>query len=650
MCGIAGLLDLSLQSSEEVLQDVAARMAATLRHRGPDDEGVWARAESGLAFGFRRLSILDLTSTGCQPMFSVDGRYVIVFNGEIYNFRALRQELQALGREFRGRSDTEVLLESISHWGLEEALPRLNGMFAFALWDQQQRVLHLVRDRLGEKPLYYGQCGPVFLFGSELKAFRAYPAFAAPLDRQALALFFRYNCIPAPFSIYEGVSKLPPATMLTLGPGDLSAKPVLRSYWSATQAALSGLRQVFKGSEAEAMDALEQKLRKSIAMRMEADVPLGAFLSGGIDSSTVVALMQQESSRAVRTYSIGFDSGAYDESTQAAVVAAHLGTEHTGMTLTASAAIDMIPRLAEIYDEPFADSSQIPACLVSRLARQQVTVSLSGDGGDELFGGYNRYVWLPELWKTLKSIPVSLRAAVAQTLNRVSPEGWEALFSRLQTVLPERFCQRHPGDKMQKLMALLSATSLDHMYLSLTSHWKEPSSLVVGGPGPAVAATSAGQLSQFPNPLDRMMVLDTVTYLPDDILVKVDRASMAVGLEARLPLLDHELLAFAWQLPSTMKVRDGQGKWLLRQILKRYVPENLTRRPKTGFAVPLDQWLRGPLRDWAEALISERRLRGEGYLNPGPIRDTWVEHLSGKRNRQYELWDVLMFQAWLETQ
>jgi asparagine synthase (glutamine-hydrolysing) len=650
MCGIAGLIDLSFRSSNEELQDSATRMADTLRHRGPDDEGVWSDAECGIALGFRRLAILDLSAAGQQPMSSTCGRYTIAFNGEIYNFRALRRELEHLGTRFRGHSDTEVLLEGISWWGLQATLKRVNGMFAFALWDHQNHELQLARDRIGEKPLYFGRVGPVFLFGSELKAVRAYPEFQGTINRQALLLYFRYNCIPAPFSIYDTISKLPPATVLTLKATGPDAKSTLAAYWSVEEAALRGVREPFDGPESEALQALEAELRASIALRMEADVPLGAFISGGIDSSTVVALMQAESRHPVRTFSIGFHSDSYDESKQASAVAAHLGTEHTGLTVTARASLDVIPRLAGIYDEPFADSSQIPTYLVSRLARQQVTVCLSGDGGDELFGGYNRHVWVPGLWKRLKAFPESWRAAAGRFLDGLSPQSWEAVFSRLQPVLPGRFLPRHPADKMQKLAAIMRAASIDEMYLSLTSHWKDPTSLVIGAQEACPSESRSDRFALLSDPLHRMMALDTVTYLPDDVLVKVDRASMATSLEARLPLLDHRLFEFAWRLPLTMKMRNGQGKWLLRQVLKRYVPENLTSRPKMGFAIPLDQWLRGPLRDWAEVLLDEKRLQVEGFLNPAPIRERWAEHLCGTRNWQHELWDVLMFQAWLETQ
>ncbi|HAA30512.1 MAG TPA: asparagine synthase (glutamine-hydrolyzing) [Cyanobacteria bacterium UBA8553] len=644
MCGITGFWDTSGQISTDKMQWIVRQMSDTLLHRGPDDGGTWVDVEAGIALGHRRLSILDLSPEGHQPMQSASGRYVIVFNGEIYNFLELRQELESLGHHFRGHSDTEVMLASFSQWGLNQALGRFNGMFAFALWDRQERVLHLGRDRLGEKPLYYGCINQTFFFGSELKALKAHPKFQAEINRDALALFVRHNCIPAPYSIYQGIYKLPPGTVLTWkGDGNLTPVP----YWSAKEVAERGVAKSFVGSESEAVARLEALLQEAVALRMVADVPLGAFLSGGIDSSTVVALMQSQSSQPVKTFSIGFYEEAYNEAKDAKAVAEHLGTDHTELYVTPEEAIAVIPKLPTLYDEPFSDSSQIPTFLVSQLAKQHVTVSLSGDGGDELFGGYNRYFWGRSIWGKIGWMPQHLRQVAASALTSLSPQTWNQLFTGFGAVLPPVLRQRNPGDKLHKLAEILAVDSPDTMYKGLVSHCKEPEYLVFGSLEPSTTLTDRKKWARLPDFTQRMMFLDTVTYLPDDILTKVDRASMGVSLEARVPLLDHRLVEFAWQLPLDMKIRNEQGKWLLRQVLYKYVPQKLIERPKMGFGIPIDDWLRGPLRDWAEALLDEKRLREEGFFDPQPIREQWTEHLSGERNWQYYLWDVLMFQAWL---
>jgi asparagine synthase (glutamine-hydrolysing) len=644
VCGIAGFWNTSKQTSTESLQLEVQQMSNTLLHRGPDDDGTWVDAGVGIALGHRRLSILDLSPEGRQPMHSACGRYVIVFNGEIYNFLELRRELESLGHHFRGRSDTEVMLASFSQWGLEWAVQRFNGMFAFALWNREDRVLHLGRDRLGEKPLYYGCVGQTFLFGSELKALKAHPHFRPEINRDALALFFRHNCIPAPYSIYQGIYKLPPGTVLTWkGDGDLITVP----YWSVKEVAELGVAKPFVGSESEAVAKLESLLRDAVALRMVADVPLGAFLSGGIDSSTVVALMQAQSSQPVKSFSIGFYEDAYNEAKDAKAVAQYLGTDHTELYVTPAEAIAVIPKLPTLYDEPFSDSSQIPTFLVSQLAKQQVTVSLSGDGGDELFGGYNRYFWGRSIWQKVGWMPNSLRQLTAQGLTSLSPQTWNHLFTSFGSLLPPVLRQRNPGDKLHKLAEILAVDSPDSMYKGLVSHWKEPESLVLGSLEPATILSDRKKWANLPDFTQRMLFLDTVTYLPDDILTKVDRASMGVSLEARVPFLDHRLVELAWQIPLEMKIRKEQGKWLLRQVLYKYVPQTLIERPKMGFGIPIDDWLRGPLRDWAEALLDEKRLREEGFFNPQLIREVWIEHLSGDRNWQYYLWDILMFQAWL---
>jgi asparagine synthase (glutamine-hydrolysing) len=650
MCGFAGMIDLSRRSGEPALRATAARMADTLHHRGPDDRGVWIDAAAGIALGHRRLSIVDLSPAGHQPMVSRGGRYVIVFNGEIYNHGELRHQLHQGGSlSFRGHSDTEVMLAAFEHWGVHGAVCRMNGMFAFALWDRHERILYLGRDRLGEKPLYYGWIGKTFLFGSELKALRCHPDFTGRINRHALALFMRHNCIPAPHSIYEGISKLEPATILPVS-AEIAGAAGPISYWSVKQAVESGLAHPFLGSEEEAVEELEDLLRDAVKIRMLADVPLGAFLSGGVDSSTIVALMQAQSERPVKTFTIGSCETAYDEAVHARDVARHLDTEHTELYVTPAEAIAVIPRLPEIYDEPFADSSQVVTFVIAELARQHVTVGLSGDGGDEVFGGYNRHVWNDWIWKSIKWAPRSARKAAANAIRKIPPNQWQALFKNLSSGLPRSLMHVQFGYKLHKLAGVLPASTPEAMYFTLASHWAEPHSVVVGTKEPETLLTRTEAWPHLPDFAQQMMFLDTVTYLPDDILTKVDRATMAVGLEARVPLLDHRVVEFAWRLPKHLRVHNGQGKVILRRVLHQYVPAELTDRPKSGFGIPLDTWLRGPLRDWAESLLEERRLRNEGFLNPEPIREYWSDHLAGNYDLQYHVWDVLMFEAWYSSQ
>lgn len=648
MCGLWGVLGARLDEAD------ICRMGATLHHRGPDDAGVWLDADAGITLGHRRLAILDLSPAGHQPMLSACGRYVVAFNGEIYNHLDLRTELAAAGAApvWRGHSDTETLLAAIAHFGLTAALTRMTGMFALALWDRQQRVLHLVRDRLGEKPLYYGWLGRSFVFASELKALRVHPHWRGEVDRAALTLLLRHGYVPAPGSIYRGIHKLLPGSVLTLA-ADGSFTTV--AYWSARCVAEQGQAQRFAGSEAEALQELERLLMRAVGRQMLADVPLGAFLSGGVDSSTIVALMQAQSARPVRTFTIGFHEAGYNEAEHALAVARHLGTEHTELYVTAQQALDVIPRLPLLYDEPFADSSQIPTFLVAQLARRHVAVSLSGDGGDELFGGYNRYFLGRSLWRQVGWLPRPLRAGLAAGLLGLAPEIWNRTLASLTGLLPGQWRHANLGDKLHKLAGVLAVSGPDALYRGLVSLWPDAAAAVAGSevvaPWPVLNPlddpAAQASLHDF---TERMMFLDLVSYLPDDILVKVDRAAMGVSLETRVPLLDHALVEFAWQLPLTMKIRAGQGKWLLRQLLDKHVPAALIERPKMGFGVPLDVWLRGPLRDWAETLLAEERLQREGHFHAAVIRQKWQEHLSGRRNWQYALWNVLMFQSWWEAQ
>lgn len=645
MCGITGFLQ--PPGSADQFAPLAQAMADRIAHRGPDDHGVWVDADAGVALGHRRLAILDLSPAGHQPMASASGRWVIAFNGEIYNHLELRKHLEAAGAAptWRGHSDTETLLAGIEAWGVETTLKRCVGMFAFAAWDRVERALWLARDRLGEKPLYYGWQGGVFLFGSELKALRAHPAFDAAVDRGALALLLRHNYVPGPHSIYRGIAKLPPGTWLRVDARQ--RMPQLQAYWSLAEVAERAVAQPFTGSDAEAVDALERVLGDAIQAQMVADVPLGALLSGGIDSTLVAALMQARSRQPIRTYTIGFQEKAHDEADHARAIAAHLGTAHTELYLTGQDALDLIPRLPQLYDEPFADSSQLPTHLVMRLARAYVSVALSGDGGDEMFGGYNRYFLGPKAWKHIGWMPLPLRRALGAALTAVP-----AAFLNTTLAWPARWAGiALPGDKAHKLgLRLRHLRGIDDLYLSLVTEWPDAAGMVVEGRSPPYLLAQRAHWPRLADPVARMMALDALTYLPDDILVKVDRAAMAVSLETRAPFLDRDVVAFAWSLPMRMKLRHGQGKWILRRLLDRYVPRALLERPKMGFGIPLDEWLRGPLREWAEDLLAEDALRREGYLDPAPIRAAWRRHLCGEASLGHRLWSVLMFQAWRRAQ
>lgn len=648
VCGLTGYW--TKEPLSQGIECTVRSMAATLAHRGPDDTGIWFDKGAGVALAHRRLSILDLSPAGHQPMVSASGALVAAFNGEIYNHLDLRTELEAqrIAPVWRGHSDTETLLASFEAWGVEKTLKKCVGMFALALWDRKTRTLTLARDRLGEKPLYYGWVNGVLVFASELKAIRIFPEFCNAIDRRALTLFVRHNYIPAPWSIYEGIWKVLPGSWVRFTADSIASatRSEVRTYWSTRIAAETGLSDPFRGSDEEAIEELNRRLRQSIAGQMVADVPLGAFLSGGIDSSTVVALMQAQTAQPVKTFTIGFHEGEYNEAEHAKAVARCLGTDHTELYVTPTEAMEVIPTLPTLYDEPFADSSQIPTFLVARLARQHVTVALSGDGGDELFGGYNRYFWAMTIWRCLSGFPLPLRRGLGGLVTSCSPTAWNRLFELFGPVLPKRFRHANSGDKLHKLARLFATRTPESIYLRLVSHWDVAEGLIPDAAEPLTPITDPTQWLDCSDFEHRMMHLDMVSYLPDDILTKVDRSAMGVSMETRVPMLDHRVLEFAWRLPLKMKIRHGQGKWILRQLLHRYVPQDLVERPKMGFGIPIDRWLRGPLREWAEDLLAENRLRREGFFDSSPVRQKWHEHLSGQRNWAYYLWDILMFEAW----
>ncbi|MBI6605756.1 MULTISPECIES: asparagine synthase (glutamine-hydrolyzing) [Pseudomonas] len=651
MCGFSGVF----QSGNGDLVSVVTGMNDALTHRGPDDRGVWVDENAGLALGHRRLAIVDLSEAGHQPMHSSCGRFVIAFNGEIYNHAELRHKLDSEGvspQAWRGHSDTEVFLTGLASWGVEKTLQASVGMFAFALWDRQEQVLTLARDRIGEKPLYYGWQGDTLLLGSELKAIKAFPRFTGEVDRGALTLLLRHNCIPAPYSIYKGIAKLEPGHYVILALNNLAAAKVAvpRAYWRLNDAVASGIANPFQGTPEEATDLLEAQLLSSIGQQMLADVPVGAFLSGGVDSSTIVALMQAKSTQPVRTFTIGFYEGGYDEATHAKAVAQYLGTQHTELYARPEDALAMIARLPSMYCEPFSDSSQIATFLVSQLAGKQLKVVLSGDGGDELFGGYNRYLGARKVWSKMQQLPPFARQLSAGLLRSLSPSSWDTLFRISKPLLPKHLHLSTPGDKAHKLADILRLADGHEFYLQLNSHWADPASVVIDGEEPKTIFTDPSRWPQTDSFEHWMMAMDAQTYMSDDIMVKLDRATMAASIEGRVPLLDHRIVELAWRMPLDLKIRNGQGKWLLREVLYRHVPKELIERPKQGFGIPLDSWLRGPLREWAEELLSEDRLHREGYFYPEPIRRKWEEHLSGKKNWQHHLWDILMFQAWLAEQ
>jgi len=683
MCGFVGIV-LGKSHSGVDLMKATPRMANTLVHRGPDDSGLWYNKDKDVSLGHQRLSIVDRSAAGHQPMVSLSGRYVLVFNGEIYNHLELRKELgnqfvsSSVGSlevmkgfktkfslEWKGYSDTETLLSCIEVWGLEQTLRSCVGMFAFALWDRTSSTLSLVRDRLGEKPLYYGLVGQgkelAFVFGSELKALRAYPNFNNPLSRKALAEYMHFSYVPTPYSIYEGIFKLPAGCVLQLTKKDIfsqnlspDGKGPVKPYWSLDKAVETGVANPII-NEGDALTALEDQLRMSINLQMISEVPLGVFLSGGVDSSIIAALMQVQSTRAIKTFTVGFEEAAFDESPHARAVAKHLGTDHSELYVTSSQAQSVISHLPKMYDEPFADSSQIPTHLVCNAARQKVTVALSGDAGDELFGGYNRYLWGPRIWNQLAWLPFILRQGVGFGIRALPINGWDLFGGLINWFRPGSKGISQLGDKVHKLGSTLTrVNSIEEIYLDLISKWNNPGVLVRNINGFSLDLRTAGfkksidQLKNL-NPVEQMMYYDSLTYLPDDILCKVDRAAMAVSLETRIPFLDHRVVELSWKLPLSMKIRNYDGKWALRQILHRYVPRELIERPKAGFSIPIGQWLRGPLRDWAEELLNPSQLEQQGYFNSAPIQKVWTQHKSGRYDWTSKLWSVLMFQAWLES-
>lgn len=638
MCGIVGILTLGTAA-----YDLAARIATmskSLTHRGPDSVGDWIDKSSGVGFGHRRLSVIDLSPAGAQPMISHDQRYVLTFNGEIYNNAALRRDLN--GIVWRGHSDTEVFLAAICAWGLVEALTRASGMFAFGLWDRHERRLTIARDRLGEKPLYYGRIGAEFVFASELKAICALPDMALEINPEAVSLMIRYGYVPTPYSIYKAIEKLPPGTLLQVSRKCNVSGP--QAWWSITSVIGRGLRTPAELSDLEATDRLEEILTSSVKSQMASDVPLGAMLSGGIDSSTIAALMQAHSARPVKTFSVGFTENLYDESKYAAKVAQYLHTDHTELIISPQEAMQAIPNLSEIYDEPFGDSSQIPTALICALTRRHVTVCLSGDGADEVFGGYNRYIMGAYYWNTFQPIPMTIKKAVAKFVLSISANTFNSILARMNPFLPKSIRLSNPGEMLHKLASIMDAPSADIVYRRLVSQCDEktkPTNTIT----PDAFLDDSRRWPQLPHFAERMMALDSLTYLPDDILVKVDRASMAASLETRAPYLNERVIEFAWKLPMHQKIRAGQGKWLLRQVLDRYVPKQFIDRPKQGFGIPLADWLRGPLRGWAEDLLSPSKLSSDGLLNSARVQTMWKAHLKGS-NYQHALWNILMYQAW----
>ncbi len=624
-------------------------MSDTLAHRGPDDSGIWADEKDGICLAHRRLAILDLSPLGHQPMVSQSKRYVLIFNGEIYNYMEIRKDLELKNCNFKGHSDTEVMLAAFETWGLFESLKKFIGMFAIALWDQKEKQLYLIRDRLGKKPLYYGFMGNAFLFGSELKALKAHPEFQKRINRNALTAFLRYSYIPTPYSIYENIYKLNPGTVLTLKLEKRWNQVKLTSYWSFEEIAQKSRDLPSHKNETEAIEELESLLKNAVKIRMYSDVPLGVFLSGGIDSSLITALMQVQSEIPIKTFTIGFQESDYNEAPYSKEIAKHLGTNHAELYLSPKDAMEVIPLLPILYDEPFADSSQIPTYLVSKVAKQQVTVALSGDGGDEIFGGYNRYLTGKNIWGKISRLPTPLKKISSIGMTKISPQVIDSIFSLFNRFNFAFLKEERPGEKLHKLAQILTVSSCEEMYYQFISHWKDPEAIVMNGKEPLTYLKTIQWNSKM-SCVEKMMAWDTLTYLPDDILAKVDRASMGVSLEVRAPLLDHRVVEYAWNLPEELKIRQKETRWILRKILYQYVPKELIERPKMGFGLPIGEWLRGSLREWAESLINEQKLKNENFFQPEPIREKWEEHLSKKRNWYDLLWNILMFEAWLQKE
>ncbi|MGO8881774.1 MAG: asparagine synthase (glutamine-hydrolyzing) [Desulfomonilaceae bacterium] len=653
MCGIAGIINLDTFTVES-LRNICLQMTNSLLHRGPDDVGVWTDTRGLVALGHRRLSILDLSPEGHQPMLSSTGRYVISYNGEVYNYINIRKRLEERRQApiFGGHSDTEVILAAIEAWGLEKAVQEFNGIFAFAIWDQKESRLSLVRDRVGVKPLYYGWAGKSFVFGSELKSLRQHPHFDNRVDRKALALYFRHNYIPAPYSIYEKVFKLQPGEILTIGSDtrrlDRLSPLQSKTYWSAQEVWHSGALNSWQGDERTAVDSLETILGDAVKSQMISDVPLGAFLSGGIDSSIVTALMQSSSSQPVKTFSIGFHEAGYNEAVFAKNIADYLGANHTELYVTDEEARDVIPLLPSIYDEPFADASQIPTYLVSKLAREQVTVSLSGDAGDELFNGYSRYIAVERLWRIVNAQPRILKQLFSILIRQLPVKTLDVLAYPMNTIFKSlEYHDRKIGNRLKKYAGLFSQSSRMENYRTYISYSFSSENPVLGGKEPTTVFSKNIDANNSLDYFQLMALLDILTYLPDDILVKVDRASMAVALEARVPFLDHRVVEFASAVPTNMKIRAGSGKWILKEILKKYIPLKLTERPKMGFAVPVGEWLRGPLKNWCQDLLNQNEISDECVLDANIIQRLWKEHLSREWDRSPQLWGILMFRSWL---